>query len=600
MTKQSSMHGVNAVLIEELVAVAKAARTAPYGEKNAIYESACARLRLSKSSLAKKLKELTQTTPRKQRNDAGLTALTYSEALLLSGVLIESARKNEKRLYSINTAVNALRANGLIKAAKTNPQNPDEILNYLSISAISRALKSYKLHPEQLLAPAPCAELASRHPNHVWQIDASLCVLYYLSTEQSLQIMNFNEFYKNKPKNLAKISANRVWSYEITDHASGWVYVEYVLGAESGENLCSVLINAMQERGGADILHGVPKNLMLDAGSANTAAMTKNLCSALGINLLVHGVGNARATGQVENARNIIERQFESGLKFLKISSLEQLNAEAKNWRMHFNATQAHARHGMSRSAMWMKIRANELVKAPNISICRDLAISTPVLRKVSTKLRVSFLGDEYDVSSVPNVMVNEWLRITRNPWREMAAQVMQVGSDGREVAYVAQKIEKNEYGFSVDAAIIGESYKTHADTNAQTAKKAIEQLITGTTTAADALLARKNKELPLSGKFNPYQHIDNSNLPSFLPRRGSTHALSQNAEPNYPDLSHIKAALELKARLGQWQPQWLELLKQRFPNKVPFSSLDDLTEELKNLAAQVDVVDSYRYVANS
>ena len=51
-------------------------------------------------------------------------------------------------------------------------------------------------------------------------------------------------------------------------------------GRRSGsENLCSVLINAMQERGGADVLHGVPKILYLDPGSANTAGVTKT-CAA--------------------------------------------------------------------------------------------------------------------------------------------------------------------------------------------------------------------------------------------------------------------------------------------------------------------------------
>ncbi|MDF5977866.1 hypothetical protein P4114_06195 [Pseudomonas aeruginosa] len=38
-----------------------------------------------------------------------------------------------------------------------------------------------------------------------------------------------------------------------------------------------MLIDAMQERGGNDILHGVPKILMMDPGSANTSAMARNL-----------------------------------------------------------------------------------------------------------------------------------------------------------------------------------------------------------------------------------------------------------------------------------------------------------------------------------
>ncbi|EFN7504750.1 DDE-type integrase/transposase/recombinase, partial [Escherichia coli] len=160
------------------------------------------------------------------------------------------------------------------------------------------------------------------------------------------------------PANLARIASDRVWSYEITDHASGWIYVEYVTGAESGENLCSVLINAMQERGGADVLHGVPKILYLDPGSANTAGMTKNMCRSLGIDLIAHKPHNARATGQVEKARDIIERKLEPGLKFRPVHSLEELNALAAKWRSHFNATAVHSRHGKTRTDIWLKITA--------------------------------------------------------------------------------------------------------------------------------------------------------------------------------------------------------------------------------------------------
>lgn len=184
-----------------------------------------------------------------------------------------------------------------------------------------------------------------------------------------------------------------MWSYEITDHTSGWIYVEYVLGAESGENFTSVLINAMQQRGGADMLHGRPFILFMDPGAANTSGPARNLCKALGIRMIAHKPGSARATGQVENARNIIERKLESGLSFMEVNSLEALNALATKWRANFNATATHRRHGMTRSAAWMLIKQDQLIKVPSVEICRELAVSDPESRVVSTKLRVSFRG---------------------------------------------------------------------------------------------------------------------------------------------------------------------------------------------------------------
>ncbi|HBN5449237.1 TPA: integrase, partial [Klebsiella oxytoca] len=106
-------------------------------------------------------------------------------------------------------------------------------------------------------APAPAVQLASRHPNHVWQLDASICVLYYLKNpakgvkgDTGLRIMDEKEFNKNKPANVAKVVNDRVWSFEGTDHTTGWIYLEYRFGGETTENFTSVLINMMQERGG--------------------------------------------------------------------------------------------------------------------------------------------------------------------------------------------------------------------------------------------------------------------------------------------------------------------------------------------------------------
>ncbi|MBO1857940.1 DDE-type integrase/transposase/recombinase [Burkholderia cenocepacia] len=578
---------MSAVLNERIVAVAQAARAAGHGKKGAIYDAACRELGLSFTTLMRKLKEATVTTQRKRRVDAGQSSLTRDEAMLVSATLIESTRKNGKRLYSIGDAVQTLRANRMIRAEFLDESTGE--LRPLSDSAIQRALRMYGVHPDQLLAPAPVTELASLHPNHVWQIDASLCVLYYLkpaadARANGLRVMDHAEFYKNKPKNLARIAADRVWSYEISDHASDWIYTEYVMGAESGENLCSTLINAMQERGGADLLHGVPRILMLDAGSANTASMTRNLCRSLGIELIVHKVGNARATGQVENARNLIERKFEPGLKFQPVTSLDELNALAKRWRMHFNATETHSRHRATRSEAWMRITAQQLIKAPSLDTCRELAVAEPESRKVTPKLRVSFRGEEYDVSSVPGVMVGEKLMITRNPWRDDAAQAVLTGEDGHETFFVVPVVARNEFGYAESAAVIGETYRRHADTPAQHALREIEQLVTGTSTAADAEAARKGKALPFGGRLDPYKHLDEADLPTYLPRRGTEHDLVAPRVELAP-LTLIEAAKQIKVAVEaagvDWSADRFRWLQQRYPDGVPQEQLDAIVAEL-------------------
>ncbi len=577
---------MSAVKLQRLVAVAQAAAAAGHGGKQDIYNKACADLGVSLATLHRQLERVKVTTKtRKQRCDAGNSGLTLDEAKLLSGVLMETIKQNGKRLYSITDAVAGLRINNLIRAERIDKTTGELIP--MSDSAISRAMKNYGVHPDQLLAPAPHLEMASLHPNHVWQIDASLCVLYYLkplkNQANGLQVMDADKFYKNKPKNLKNIMADRVWSYEITDHTSGWIYVEYVMGAESGENLCNVLINALQERSGeGDVLHGVPKILYMDPGSANTSAMAKNLCRSLGIEAIAHAPGEARATGQVENARNIIERKFEAGLKFQPVADLAELNALAAQWRAVFNCTAVHRRHGKNRTDIWMQISAEQLIKAPSVEVCRELAVAEPVSRKVTPKLRVNFHGDEYDVGQVPGIAVHEKVMVTRNPWRSDAAQVVMRDEHGHEVFHVVNKVHKTEFGFAENSPVYGDGFSSIADTEAQKAKASVEQMMTDTETPTDAQAARKQKALPLGGKYQPFKALDDANLPTFMPRRGTEHDLNLPTLA-LPPLSHVQAAKRLRTRLGDaWNAASFEWLQQRYPEGVPEDELEIIEQKLR------------------
>ncbi len=579
---------MSAVITQRLVDLARALQREGKGRRTALCQAAAQELGLSLATIYRKLEEVSvATTTRKRRSDAGSSDLTRAEALTISAALMESARHNEKRLYSLGDAVDALRASGMIRAEAVDKGTGE--LRPMSLSAIGRALRSYKLHPDQLLAPAPVTELASLHPNHVWQIDASLCVLYYLKPgpdprANGLQVMDHDQFYKNKPKNLARIAADRVWSYEITSHSAGWIYLEYVMGAESGENLCSVLINAMQERGGADVMHGRPEILMMDPGSANTSAMARNLCRSLGIQMIVHAPGAARVTGQVENARNIIERKFEAGLRFQPVADLAELNALAKRWREWFNATAIHSRHGKSRTAAWLTIRQEQLVKVPNVEICRQLAVAEPESRKVNTKLRVSFQGNEYDVSMVPNVMVGDRLMLTRNPWASDAAQVVATDAAGHEVFYVVPEVKRNEMGFEINAPVIGQAFKRQADTPAQTARKEAAKLAMGAETQEEVDAARKAKQIPFGGQLQPYKQMDEAELPTFMPRRGTQHDLVVPTI-ELPPMSHVAAAKALRGKVKNWSADSLAWLKTNYPDGVPEAELDTIAATLNKPA---------------
>lgn len=557
------------------------------GGRGQLIDELCAATGRSRATIYRALKETTLRPQRRQRSDAGKVALTRDEAKLICAMVMEGMRKNGKRLYTIDRAVETLRSNRVIRAERIDPDTGE--CKPLSTSAIARALRVYGLHPDQLLQPAPARELRSLHPNHVWQIDASLCVLYYLETtnpaEMGLQIMPASKFNKNKPKNLKRIEDRRVWSYEITDHNSGYIFACYVFDGESAANITACFIAAIQQRG-SDPFYGVPFILMMDMGSANTSGLFKNLLRRLRVRAMPHAPENARATGSVEKARDILERDFESGLRLKPVHSLDELNARVQRWMRWFNATKEHSRHKKTRAQQWMTIREEQLRIAPPPELCRELLTHTPMERKVSDKLRVEFKGAEYDVSGVPRVMVGEKLMVTYSPYQADAVVIVDTDALGEELLHIAPLVAKGEDGFSLGehSNVIGEDWSRHADTQADLHRKEVELLAMQVQTLEEAVAKRKAKAVPFGGAIDPEKHIMEAALPTFIPRRGTALAPAVTTTNSVPErtLTVFEAATVLRTRHG------VEMTREKFaqlqtwhPQGVAESALPELAHRL-------------------
>ncbi|MDR1890127.1 MAG: transposase [Zoogloeaceae bacterium] len=570
-------------MISRLSALAAQAAATPHGGKEALYAAACAELALSRATLLRYLKQVTvQQTARKQRADAGASQLDEREAIILSGFLTVATRRNGKRLMSIPQALETLRKNGEIRAVGVDKATGE--CRPLSPSTVARALRNYGLHPDQLLRPEPAKELKSLHPNHVWQIDASLCVLYYLVGVIGLQVMERDEFYKNKPKNLARIAADRVWSYEITDHYSGSIFVFYVMGSESAANLAESFIRCITNQGNG-LFHGVPLILYMDMGSANTSGLFKNLARRLQVQTLAHMPGVARATGQVENARNIIEKSFESGLSYCTVRDLDELNERARQWCVWFNSTQKHSRYGKARHELWQTITADQLRVAPSAELCRALLTHEPETRKVSDFLTISFNGRDYDVAAIPRVMVGEKLKITWNPYDLESALVVDVDANGRELLIRIPVIERDEAGFRVEGAnVIGEDYSRHASTRADENRKAVELAAMGVSTLVEAKAARKARVLPFGGRIDPWKVAAEADLPTWLPKRGTALEVATQTTIAEKTLNHFEAARALVARGVAMDADKNRRVAEWYPAGVPETELAALAGRLADM----------------
>lgn len=568
-------------LIEALQDVQRRAAECGHGGKEAIYAAACQHLGLSRATLFRRLNEVTVKPQRKRRSDAGTTALSRNDAERLSAHLMEGYRANNKSIQALRLSLQQLRAEDPLFACAHEPASGET--KPLSESAVARALRGYALHPEQLRQPDPVQDLASDHPNDVWQIDASISTLFYVpgQGQAGMQDMAPGEFYKNKPGNFEKIKRQRLTRYVLTDHTSGSIFVHYVAGGESVVNMAEAFLAAIAQRPDAQ-MYGVPFHLMMDPGSAGIGGAFRNLLRRLQVKPVVNMAGNPRAKGQVENAHNLVETNFESGFKFTHVPDIGWINAQAAQWMRWYNGNQVHSRHGLTRWAKWLQITQQQL-RLIDADLARQLLTHEPETPKVRPNLTVRFAGRWWDVRDVPDVLIGQKLQITFNPFDQAVAMVVQHDADGHEQLLPVAEAKRGEHGFREGAAHIAREMKSMPDTVASANRKKVERLATGTETDKQAAAARKANVIPFAGSMNPYAH-HRASQPAVmvLPRRGTLlNPAVRVAATAVKLLNHFEAARAL-VRMGvAMSPELIETLKVRHADGVPEDQLNALATQL-------------------
>jgi hypothetical protein len=573
---------MNPAYIQQLVRIADEVATAGHGEKESIYQRAVAELGKSRATLLKHLNQVAVSKPRKRRSDAGAVTLSQHEAEILSAYLMEGYRRNNRKITSLKEAVNVLRENGLITAATVDTDTGE--LVPLSESAISRALKTYVLHPDQLRQATPHTRLQSLHPNHVWEVDASVCVIYYLP-DGGAELVELDQavHYKNKPQNLKAIEQFRVIRYVLADHTSGLIRYRYYPHAESGEHTVRFLAWAMSPKAGNDPFQGAPFIVMVDPG-ATAGGLVRRFCARMGIELIVNKSRNARAKGSVEKGNHLVETSFEQALRYLKPrpANFEQINSLADRYQKSWNFTQVHSRTKQTRLACWLTITPEQLRVTPCAEVLLSLATDEPIKRQVKGDLSVSFKNRLWSVEDVPGVTVKGDVYVHWHPFLADTAMAVVWGEDGREQHIALPEIKLNHYGFAETAARIGQEHKARPDTVADTNRKRVQQIAAGTATLADTEKKRANKHyIPFDGLVDPLI-ASQQELPAFMPKRGT--ALDVAAPTvELLRMNTVQMAKWLQGRLGSdYQPGMLADLQKRFPDGATEPELEQVLADLR------------------
>ncbi|MDR2452886.1 MAG: hypothetical protein LBE85_14245 [Candidatus Accumulibacter sp.] len=542
-----------------------------HGQRGALVHACAARLSVSAQTVNRWLRAHRLPT-RKRRADAGAHGLTREEAAAIAATMREGTRDNGRMIYTLRAAVDTARADGRIRAERLDPETGELIP--LSYSAIARAMRDYDLHPDQVREPRPYQDLSSPHPNWCWQVDASVCVVFYLPERADkpggyrLSPIDQAVHYKNRPENLAAVEKFRVIRYVATDHNSGVIRVRYYPHSESASHTVEFLAWLIAPKNNpADPFHGVPRMVMVDPG-ATGAGMVRRFCEALGIHLIVNKAHNPRAKGQVEQGNAMWEKSFESRLRFVgeRVRDFADLNALAGQFQLHFNATAIHRRHGLTRFEQWLTISREQLRITPPAERLLRLATMQAATPKVRGNLTVLFDGRAWDVREVPEVAIGGTVNVAISPFTECDVIAICHDGEGRVIHVPLPEVEKDESGFRIGAAVVGEEFKRLPDTAASANAGELSMLASKTATLKDDEAARRKKDfVPFGGEFNPFAEMDKAHDRHYLPRAGEDAAVALPvAMPR--TLSAARAAMQAREALGaKWNEGMFEFIARRW-----------------------------------
>ena len=441
---------------------------------------------------------------RKRRSDAGTTRLPTESLEFVAASMQQSVNGHGKSTKPICVAMNIAHQNGL--TVNVGP------------GRVAALLRAQRLDAKTQASARNTQRLRSLHPNHVHQIDPSLCLVYYMDGQQ--RVMDAKTFNKNKPASMDKVRL-KVWRYVRYDHASGSIDVRYFEAA--GENQASLFEFLMWTwaRQDSRVSCGVPKFLLWDKGSAMTSAGIRRLLDALGVQHETHAAGHAWAKGGVENANWIVERHFESRLRDEPVDTVEQLNASAAAWVRDYGANaMAHIDSRIQRDDGRKHVRDDlfaliahypgALVELPERDACAWFMRGKDDTRIVKGG-HISFAHPQTGKSELYSLQ--PWAKEFANGEKVRVSPLLlgdgllrvEIDRYGQAPLHVDVAPERafDDFGRPLSAAVLGEEYKSAPHTAAQEAAKKIAQAAYGTGTSLDKAEQLKTKNV------RPFQHLN-------------------------------------------------------------------------------------------
>lgn len=563
-------------MYEDFVLQMQAAKTAK--ERSSIIAEMCRLFGFCEVSAYRALRRNGWESDRKKRSDAGASSINEKDLSTVAALLQNSVRKNGKKTMSVENARSIMHQNGFDVPISTRQ--------------LSELLKTRTLSTESTSKPSPHQRMRTEYPNQVHFADPSVALMYFAPNGKQ-KFLRDDEVYKNKPF-LEGRENLKCWRYVLTDHYSGTICVRYYAAAgENSANMYDFLLYAWGKK--KDPLynfHGLPELLIWDCGSANISKPVTNALKALRVETKPHLPGNPRAKGQVENANNIVECQFESLLHLEEVGSMEELNDAAERWCAAFNANQLEHRDTRitragrkigSRTMIWNWIKEEQLRELPDEEICRQIFTTGIQPRTVGGDLAISFVhpknkaATRYSLSALPDIMVGMTVNVQPILVSEEAlALVSYQDRTGEIVSFEVKPIEYDRVGFDIAAPVFGQEYKSQPDTLIEKNTKALAEIA-----ASDDKTDVPFAKVTDGQGFKTHSLIHTQADPFFKTQTGKqVEVAAGTVEVHDILITPVEMAKRFKARAGFIPDGFIASLKKEFPDGVPSQLVDDLVTE--------------------
>ncbi|MDH2918478.1 MAG: hypothetical protein PXX73_04715 [Sideroxydans sp.] len=590
-------------MLEQLFALRDALAAAPRGEQSARLESFANFIGKSPNTVHRWLKDYAgRKTNRKTRADAGSSCVSDGTLELIAGMQREGVRGNGKKIVPTAVAMNIAHHNGVdIKVSE---------------GQFNRLMRAKRLDVASVVSSRSHIAMRAEHVNQEFQIDPSLCVIFYLQGKQF--IMRDEEFYKNKLDNISKIKL-KVWRYVRYEKASASIDVRYYEAAGENQQSLFEFCHYTMSRQPHRLSYGRPARLVMDKGSANTSHGILNWMDAMGVEVITHAAGHSWAKGGVEKSNDIVELQFESRLKIEPVESVMQLNASAEQWVRDYNAnTIKHVDCRVRRASgeplvrddLWQLIMRTpeHLIEIPSIAVCQYFLCGKQDTRQVKSNYTISFVHPELKKSQ----------QYSLAPWAEFLANKMEVKvwalllKDGALrveiprfgaeplLVEVAAETAFDAFGSPMSATVPGEYSRTP-----QSLTEANDQRLAKAAYGEDA--TRDTAEVSRAKQARPFAHLNDGKglvahshlgkealpqrlLPAATPLVTEQITAATSSRVEFPPLSLVEFS---KHMAGDWHKDFAAVVLQRYPDKrIPANEVEALKERLlRGTAAPLRVV---------